>query len=294
MLSVLIPTYNYNIYPLAQEIYLQCKNENIAFEILCQDDASNSVLNKENEKINNLENCSFTVNSCTLYRGSNINTLAEKAKYPFLLILEADSYPATKVYIKNIIKNITPNTQAIFGGVIYPEIKPKKEYLLRWIYGNNREIKTLEYRLKNPNDYTFSWNFIIKKDIFSKTPFATDFPIYGYDDLIFSKNLKKEGVKIEHIYNPLIHINDETTEVFIKKCEKAARDIKKIVELGLIDSIDSKLTKNYHLLKKLYLDKVYFILFKIFKKLLLKNLASASPKLFFLDLYKLGIICDRD
>ena len=44
MLSILIPIYNYNSYPLVQELHKQCLESDIDFEILCQDDASNSEL----------------------------------------------------------------------------------------------------------------------------------------------------------------------------------------------------------------------------------------------------------
>ena len=51
MLSILITIYNYNLLPLVKELHQQCKDLNIEFEILTQDDASNSVYNSENEKI---------------------------------------------------------------------------------------------------------------------------------------------------------------------------------------------------------------------------------------------------
>ena len=59
MLSILIPIYNYNAYPLVMELHKQCLECEIDFEILCQDDASKSLLNSENENINSLSNCNF-------------------------------------------------------------------------------------------------------------------------------------------------------------------------------------------------------------------------------------------
>ena len=55
MLSILIPVYNYNVVPLVLELHKQCLECEIDFEILCQDDASNSELNEENEIINGLK-----------------------------------------------------------------------------------------------------------------------------------------------------------------------------------------------------------------------------------------------
>jgi glycosyltransferase involved in cell wall biosynthesis len=41
MLSILIPIYNYNAYPLVKELHSQCLEATIDFEIFCIDDASN-------------------------------------------------------------------------------------------------------------------------------------------------------------------------------------------------------------------------------------------------------------
>jgi glycosyltransferase involved in cell wall biosynthesis len=75
MLSILIPVYNYNVYPLVSELHKQCLECGVNFEILCQDDASNQI-ESENQKINSLENCHFSKNNSNLGRVKNINFLA--------------------------------------------------------------------------------------------------------------------------------------------------------------------------------------------------------------------------
>ena len=54
MLSVLIPTYDYNCFPFVHELHNQLLKEKISFEIICFDDGSNSISNLENQKINSL------------------------------------------------------------------------------------------------------------------------------------------------------------------------------------------------------------------------------------------------
>jgi glycosyltransferase involved in cell wall biosynthesis len=66
MLSILIPIYNYNAYPLVKELHSQCLEATIDFEILCQDDFSTNIQQKE---INTLENCRFSRNETNLGRG---------------------------------------------------------------------------------------------------------------------------------------------------------------------------------------------------------------------------------
>jgi len=291
MLSVLIPTYNYNIYPLVKELHQQCVKEGISFEILAQDDCSNSDLNLENQKINQLSFSNFKISEKNLGRGKNINQLAEKAKYEYLLIMEADSFPAHKSYIKKIISAMKSSPEVVFGGALYPEKPTDKNKILRWKYGNSREIKSLEYRLKNQYDFTFSWNLIIRKSIFEKIKFVEEIQVYGYDDLLFRKKLQENNLNILHINNPLIHINEEDSNTFLKKCQKASLDAKKMLELKIIEPEDIKLTKLFSILKTCKVAKIYAFFFSLVKPLLEYNLLSKKPSLYLLDLYKLGFIC---
>ena len=107
MLSILIPIYNYNAYPLVLELHKQCLECKIEFEILCQDDASKSVLNSENEKINSLSCCSFTELKINIAHRQNRNSLANKAKFENLLFIDGDSIIIRNDYISNYISFFT-------------------------------------------------------------------------------------------------------------------------------------------------------------------------------------------
>ena len=52
MISILIPCYDYNAYPLVSKLEKQALILNINFEIICIDDASFSSKNETNQKIN--------------------------------------------------------------------------------------------------------------------------------------------------------------------------------------------------------------------------------------------------
>ena len=78
MLSILIPTYNYHVYPLVTELKSQADALGIAYEILVQDDASTSFL-EENTEINLLQHFSYTFNHENLVRLNHINLLNNQA-----------------------------------------------------------------------------------------------------------------------------------------------------------------------------------------------------------------------
>ena len=60
MLSILIPTYNYKVISLVKSLHKQLNNQNNPYEILCFDNGSDTESHLINEKINKLENCTYT------------------------------------------------------------------------------------------------------------------------------------------------------------------------------------------------------------------------------------------
>lgn len=290
MLSVLIPTYNYNVVPLVLELQKQADSLGIDYEILVQDDVSQLFI-IENSEINSFSNCNFSVNTENLGRGKNINLLCSKSKYENVLIMEADSFTENELYLKNYIEKLSKSTTVIFGGVEYPKKNPPKEKILRWKYGKNRETKSLKYRLTNEYDFVFTWNLLIRKDILLRNPFPEFIQEYGYEDLIFIKNLRLNTVSISHIENPLIHYNDEFSIDFIKKSEVAVQTLHTLINTQNIDYKDTRLSSVYLNLKKLHLIGLVESIYLKTKQQLLNNLISENPNLYVLDFYKLGYFC---
>ena len=290
MLSILIPIYNYNVYPLVLELHEQCMTLGISFEILCQDDGS-TINFIENNQINKLQGGQYLSNKKNVGRSSNINTLAEISKFDYLLILEADAFPLNKNYIETYIEAIKEEPQAVFGGVIYSEAKPQKNKLLRWIYGNAREAKDLTYRITNPYDIVFSWNLLIEKKLFLNNRFDATITTYGFEDLVFLKNLKEKNVRIQQIDNPCLHQNDEESAIFIKKSEMAVLNLIELYRKNILSTSDSSLLRAFETIKKTHLITKTSFLFDRFEKPMKKNLLSIKPSLFLFDLYRLGYFC---
>jgi len=293
MLSILIPTYNYNVYPLVLELKLQADCLGIDYEILVQDDASFSELNIENKIINTNKNCFFFVNNSNLGRGKNINSLAEKAKHSWLLILDCDTFPVQKDFIKKYITIITNSDhRVIFGGIEYKKEKPEKEKLLRWVYGNKRESLSLKTRNEKPNSRALTSNLLIQKELFIKNSFNDSITKYGYEDLCFLAALQTKGIQVSHIDNPAFHLNLETSALFLDKTKTALENLAFIVDSKIINTIDSKIFIIHQLLQKLMLVKSTSYIFQKLESNIKTNLLSENPSLFLFDLYKLGYYCN--
>ena len=290
MLSILIPTYNYNAYPLVLELNKQCLNCGIEFEILCQDDASYSNWNTENEKINSVNNCFYFINNSNLGRGQNINSLVKKSKYTFLLIMDCDTFPIQNDFIQKYHEAI-PFTSVVFGGIQYKKEKPEKHQLLRWIYGNKREALCLETRKNNPTFNALTSNLLIKKKILSQYPFDATITNYGYEDLCFLSVLKAKNIIVSHIDNPTYHLNLETSVVFLEKTGTAIENLVEIINSDKFPNIESKINSAYIFLKKLRLVAITTFIFNKTESTITSNLLSKRPSLFLFDLYKLGYYC---
>ena len=290
MLSILIPIFNYNTYPLVNELHKYCLESKLDFEILCQDDASNEFLD-ENQKINTLENCNFSGNNLNLGRGTNINLLAEKAKFEWLLIMDCDTFPTQSDFIQNYISKINEAEKVVFGGIEYKKEKPANDQLLRWFYGIARESLSVEKRNTNPNGNALTSNILIKKNVFLSNKFDVSITKYGYEDLVFLSDLKKKGIVVKHIDNPTYHLGLETSKQFLKKTKTALENLKKLTATTSLNSSESKILKTYVLLEKMHLTDLISFLFKKNEPNMVGNLLSKKPSLLLFDLYKLGYFC---
>ncbi|AFL81522.1 glycosyl transferase [Aequorivita sublithincola DSM 14238] len=290
MISILIPTYNYNVFPLVENLHKQCENAEIAYEILVVDDASNHKnIIEENSKINSLIHCSFQVLEENIGRSKIRNLLAEKAKYGWLLFLDADTFPSNSEFISKYITALSKGSTVIFGGIGYPE-NTSKNFSLRYKYGTERESLPLSERLKIPYRSFITMGFAIKKEVFGKIKFNENLSGYGYEDSVFAYELQKNKTPLFHIDNPVIHLNLETNADFINKSQLALQNLLNFHETGAIDDETVKILKTYLKLKRSNLLFGVRWFFNLSKNKMLKNLNSSKPSLFYFDLYRLGYL----
>lgn len=290
MLSILVPIYNYNVYPLVLELHNQCKDCGIAFEILCQDDASQSSLNVFNENINVLSNCSFVSLKKNLAHRENRNSLSEQAKFDYLLFIDGDSIIIHDNFIKKYIDNLQ-DFDIVYGGRLHPEKCPSDNQKLRWKYGRFIEDKSAENRMKKPYQSLLFNNTFIKKECFNKVKFDKDIKKYGHDDTQLSYQLSLLKSKINHIENPVEHGDIDTNLIYLKKTKEALENLISLYEEEKIDIEFVRLIQLYHFLKRTKLSLLISKLFPLFENLLLKNLKGKNPNLLIFNIFRVGFIC---
>ena len=141
MLSILIPTYNYNIVSLVTDLHRQAEVSNIDFEILVIDDASTDLISiEENRKETaTFSNVIYTISEKNYGREITRQNLAKMAQYNWLLFIDADTLPKKKTFIKEYIDSIKEGSKLVFGGIAYQNKQPNNKSILRWKYGRSRE-----------------------------------------------------------------------------------------------------------------------------------------------------------
>jgi hypothetical protein len=290
MLSILIPTYNYNVVPLVSELHKQCLECEIDFEILCQDDASNSKLNIFNDKLNSLSNCSFIALTQNLAHRENRNSLAEKAKYDNLLFIDGDSNIIYNNYIQNYVSNIL-DFDVVYGGRLHPDKCPSDNQKLRWKYGRFIEDKNAENRKKTPYQSLLFNNTLIKKEIFNKVKFDKKLKKYGHDDTQLSYQLSILKSKVNHIDNPIEHGDIDSNLDYLNKTKESLENLILLYEEDKIDIQFVKLIRFYAFLKKTKIDFIIQKSYSFFKKPILKNLTGNNPNLLVYNVFKVGYLC---
>ena len=288
MISILVPCFDYNAYPLVSLLEKQALMLKINFEIICIDDGSFSSKNELNQKINLLTNSRFIESKKNIGRVKNRLLLAEKSQYEFLLFIDVDTTPSNENFLKNYLAQLQKG-RIIFGGCNYKNPENKNSSL-RYKFGEEREEINFAVRNKNPYKYISSNNFICERDLLFDILTRIDNISYG-NDYIFGSILKKIKIDILHIDNPVLVNNIDENSIFIKKTHQALENLIICYRSNKIEKHSISILKTYIILEFLFLKNIFIKTSNIFKNILEKNLTSEDPNLFLFDIYRLNYIC---
>ena len=285
MLSILIPTYNYNVEALVAKLHAQSTACDIDFEIIIGDDFSSTTV-ISSSYLSSVKYTYLHRNDKSMGRTATRHLLTSKATYSWLLFIDADMLPRDKNYIDNYMTKISKDSNEIayFGGYSYPENYDQEERL-RYRYGIKREYKLAEERNKNPYRNIYSGNMLIQKTAFNQTNTTLD-KRYGLD-LAFSRNLEIQKVPVKHLDNYTDHYGIEDNPTFLLKYKSAAKTLRQLYDSGLITSNQSKLIQNYELLSKLKLVGILRLKGWVLNPLLTWILRNIKVSLVLLDFYKM-------
>ncbi len=292
-LNICIPCFNHNVSKLVEELYTQCINENIEFQIIIFEDGSYAESVKKNSLLIEKFNVKHIVSEKNVGRSAARNRLAKEAKKGKIIFLDADS----RIYHSDFIKTYKQYLEhkIVSGGRKYLPEQYQKTNALRYKYGLLKETKTPKERNKYPNTGFATNNFMIDSEVFEIVQFNESLKNYGHEDSLFGYELLKNGIKILHIDNPVVDEDIEENSIFLYKTEEGIKNLILIEKSQITDKEfinEIKITKIAKRLKKLKLIFVIRFFNSIFKNKIKRHLLNSSnPNLFLFDFYKLSYYC---
>jgi hypothetical protein len=293
MVSILIPVYNYDITSLVSELYNQVITAHIDFEIIALDDKSSDDILSINNSTNKLKFTNYNLSDKNNGIAITRQLLVNKAKYNWVLLIDADMRLKDSFYISNYINAIKHNYEVVFGGIIYENNPPDLKSLLRWKYGVIYESVSAEKRNKTPYKITSAANMLIKKDVYIKFALDSIGNSYGMD-IFFGPQLKLNNIPVLHIDNSVYHLGLESSIKYKEKVEFGVRTLLNLYNKNDIKEHENDLLKAFIFSKKTGLNYIFFGLYKVFNVLIIKNLLSKNPKILLLQYYKILYMCYID
>ena len=275
-LSVLIPVYNNSCVQLVRALHQQLSQTDISFEIIIADDGSTDrSFIDENKSLSLLTHVQYLIRKKNIGRAAIRNVLVQQANYSWLLFIDGDLFIKNDSYIHRYLA-FDENNTVVYGGYTISGNYPDN---LRWrIEKKHEEKSTADKRQQHPYYDFHTCNFLVKKDIMKRIPFNEKIREYGYEDVLWGKQLKEHHITLTHIDNPVSFERFEDNKTFIQKTEEA---------LHTLYTLSTPLKGYSSVLNYSSLHPLLKFLYGRIGKYLRKQLIDNNPPLFLFYIYKL-------
>ena len=285
-ISILIPIYNSVCVNQVKELSAQAQKLNVDYEIIVADDASPlKDATQGNEVINDMPNCQYIIKPTNTGSAATRNFLAAKSRYPWLLFIDCDVEISNPSFLYTYLLYIDKDYDVINGGIAVAD-NPLMNSNLRYIYEKRAEADhTADRRQKQRYQEFRSTNFIIRRDVFLQHPFDERFTKSGYEDVLFGKHLKLNGISILHIDNPVTMTEFETNPDYVAKTERNLRTLYQFRSDLRGYSRLLTLVSGIHISAILWLMRLWHRMFGAIER---RNLCGSRPYLLVFKLYRLG------
>lgn len=287
MLSILIPTKDYNCRTLVESLHRQADATGIEYEIIVGEDGSSPNGQSLNAPLAQLPHCRIVIEQNNVGRARIRNILAQEARGLNILFIDSDAVAEHNDIIQLYTQALKENV-VVCGGLYHSETPLTNSCTLRHRYERAADKRrSAKERNKAPYDRFTTFCFAIRRELFLDIKFDESIRNYGYEDTLFGYELRKKGVQIKHIDAPLLHIGLESNRVYLAKIEESLHTL-----LQLQDKIaPTTLLRCYTRLKSMHLTGAVLLAWRVLRPLLRTNLLSKYPSLTLLNFYKIGYYC---
>lgn len=282
-LSILIPIFKDDCSEMVRALLHQADQvSGLRYEIIVADDGTPGPLPASiQSRLSSLHNVRFIRREQNVGRAAIRNFLCHEAQYEWVLFLDGDM---TIIDSRFVIRYLEADVKDVaYGGY---RVGQGEMSCLRYIYEKDCEPQhQAEQRRKRPFMHFHTSNFLIRRNIMLAYQLDERFRHYGYEDVLWGKQLRNAGFEIAHPDNPVGFCTYEENALFVGKTEEGLRTLHTFSNelrgysqmLTFTDGIHIEAVK-----------QVIRLWHRLFGSLERKNLCGKHPSLTVFKLYKLG------
>ena len=287
-LSVLIPVFNRDVSALVIALRAQLLAWPGPAEVRLLDDGSAAAFRAHNQPLATLPGVVYHELPVNMGRAAIRNQLVASAKHEWVLLLDNTSQVPDGQYLARYAA-ARGQAPVVAGGVHYAaQLPPAPALRLRWLYGRQRETRSLAQRRAAPHVQLLVNNLLLRREILQRFPLDEHLRGYGHEDTKLGWQLAAAAVPIHHLDNPVVHAGLDTAAHFLQKSEQAVINLARLLRedhLGI--SRRSRLAQTTQRLQRAGLAPAVRATLALSEPLLRRNLLSIRPSLRALDALKL-------
>lgn len=290
-LSILIPVYKDDVRRQVALLQSQCKaleEAGLEWEIVVADDGSPKAFLEVNEAVNEMEGCRLISRGKNRGRSAMRNFLAREARHELLLYQDAETMPNDNLVSRYLA--VADKADVVCGSFTVSEDAARNGNLrCRYELAGQRRL-TAEKRNKQPYSCFHVNNFMARRNTVLSLPFDEQMRGYGYEDVMFGKQLEKNRVGVFHIDNPVAYSGFEDNASFLEKTARAIDTlyIYKDFLQGYSRILDLALT-----LERCHALWLPRLIMHLFSKQVLTNLKGHNPSLQLFNLYRTWLLTEK-
>jgi cellulose synthase/poly-beta-1,6-N-acetylglucosamine synthase-like glycosyltransferase len=269
---------------------MQVEKLSVPAEIILIDDAS-----RESYRTHNRRTCAgvtYVQLEKNIGRAAIRNRFLHYAQHSYLLFLDCDVVIHRSNFLDTYVQALQHDSVGVVcGGREYPDVKPDRSQRLRWHYGIKRESQPASKRARQPYVSFMTNNFVLRREVFEQIQFDERLTAYGYEDTLFGMALKKHGVPLLHLDNPVLTGDLEVNADFLANTEKAMANL---VFISKHNQLAIGLAQEVTVLRIFYrfyaFRRAIAFLFHVLRPLVMFVLKRGWVNLRLFDFYKLGTL----
>jgi len=287
-LSILIPVFNREVAHVVHALSAQAPAWPGPVEIRLLDDGSAEEVRVQNRPLGALPGVVYQELATNVGRAAIRNRLVASAKYEWVLLLDNTSQVPSSYYLARYAAALG-QAPVVVGGVCYAIQAPAAPaQRLRWLYGRQREARSLAQRRATPFNQLLVNNLLAQKAVLQAFPLDECLRGYGHEDTKLGWQLAAAGLSVQHLDNPIVHAGLDTATAFLEKSEQAVRNLAHLLREGNLGAgAGSQLARVAQRLQRAGLAAGARAVLALGEPLLRRNLLSNRPSLRALDALKL-------